>query len=64
MLRSLREECGLGSAPAQFTTNLCEAANFMLKNEVNYKKSDMLNFLLSINNLIHEQEWEVERADI
>ena len=64
MLRSVREECGLGSPPSQFTTNACETANSMLKNEVNYKRSDMINFLQKLNNLICEQEREVERAVI
>ena len=64
MLRSVREECGLGSPPSQFTTNACETANSMLKNEVNYKRSDMLNFLQKLSNLMCEQEHEVERAVI
>ena len=54
MLRSVREECGLGSPPSQFTTNACEAANSMLKHEVNYK----------FNNLVREKEREVERVII
>ena len=64
MLRSVREECGLGSPPSQFTTNACKTANSMLKNQVNYKRSDMINFLQKLNDLIREQEREVERAII
>ena len=64
MLRSVREECGLGSPPSKFTTNACETANSMLKNEVNYKRSDMINFIQKLNNLICEQAHEVERAVI
>ena len=64
MLRSVREECGLGSPPSQFTTNACETANSMLKNQVNYKRSDMINFLRKLNELISEQEREIERAII
>ena len=64
MLRSVREECGLGSPPSHFTTNACETANCMLKNEVNYKKNDMIHFLQKFNNMIREQGREVERAII
>ena len=42
MLRSVREECGLGSPPSTFTTNACETANSMLKNQVHYKHNQML----------------------
>jgi len=64
MLRSVREESGLGSPPSEFTTNACETANSMLKNQVNYKRSDMINFLRKLNELISEQEREIERAII
>lgn len=60
MLRSVREECGLGSPPGPFTTNACETANSMLKNEV--KRSEMFKFLNKLTSLIQEQEREVERA--
>lgn len=35
MLSTVREECGLGSPPASFTTNACETANSMLKSYTN-----------------------------
>ena len=47
MLRAVREECGLGSPPQPFTTNSSETANFILKNKVDYKKSELPEFLLS-----------------
>ena len=64
MLLLMREECGLGSPPSHFTTNACETANCMLKNEVNYKKNDMIHFLQKFNNQVREQGREVERAII
>ena len=64
MLSSVREECGLGSPPSQFTTNACETANSVLKSHVNYKRSELIEFVHKFNELIHEQEREVERAVI
>ena len=64
MLRSVREECGLGSPPAPFTTNACETANSMLKNKTNHKRSEMFEFLQKFKELIGEQEREMERATI
>ena len=64
MLRAVREECGLGSPPHPFTTNSSETANFILKNKVDYKKSELPEFLLKLKELVHEQECEVERAII
>ena len=37
MLRSIREECGLGCPPDIFTTNTSESINAVLKRKVNYK---------------------------
>ena len=62
MLCSIREECGLGSPPTTFTTNACETANSMLKNQANYKRSEMFEFLQKLKQLISEQEREIERA--
>ena len=64
MLHSVREECGLGSPPAPFTTNACETANSMLKNKTNHKRSEMFEFLQKFKELIGEQEREMERANI
>ena len=64
MLRSVREECGLGSPPSQFTTNACETANSMLKSQTNYKRSEMFEFLEKLKQLIYEQDREIERAII
>jgi len=64
MIRSVREECGLGSPPAPFTTNASETANYMLKHKVNYKRSELPEFLQKLEELVHEQEREVEKAVI
>lgn len=62
MLCSTREECGLGSPPTTFTTNACETANSMLKNQAHYKRSEMFEFLQKLKQLVSEQEREIERA--
>lgn len=64
MLRQVREECGLGYPPQQFTTNACESANFMLKNKVNYKRSELSVFIQKLREFVEEQENEIERAVI
>ena len=64
ILRAVQEECGLGSPPHPFTINSSETANFILKNKVDYIKSELPEFLLKLKELVHEQECEVERAII
>ena len=39
-----------------------ETANSMLKNQANYKRSEMFEFLQKLKQLISEQEREIERA--
>lgn len=62
MIRPVREECGLGSPPAQFTTNAAETANYMLKHKVDYKRSQLPEFLQKFQDLVKEQEREVEKS--
>ena len=64
MLRSVREECGLGSPPAAFTTNGSESLNAMLKHKVDYKKNELPLFIEKVKELVNEQRREVERAVI
>lgn len=64
MIRSVREECGLGCPPAPFTTNASETAYYMLKHKVNYKRSELPEFLQKLEELVHEQEREVQKAVI
>ena len=66
MLRSVREECGLGCPPDIFTTiyNASESINAMLKHKLNYKKNELLKFVDITKELVSEQQREVERAVI
>ena len=62
MIKGVREECGLGSPPTPFTTNASETANYMLKHKVNYKQSELPEFLEKFKELLLEQEQEVKKA--
>ena len=64
MLRSVREECGLGCQPQIFTTNASESINAVLKNKVNYKRNELPDFIGKLKEVIAEQQREVERAVI
>ena len=64
MLKSVREECGLGFPPAAFTTNASESLNAMLKHKVDYKKNELPLFIEKVKELVNEQRREVERAVI
>ena len=45
MLKSIHRNGGLGDPPAQFTTNASESFSFIIKYKVNYKKSELPDFL-------------------
>ena len=62
MLRPVRIRAGLGNPPSSFTTNASESINALLKNQVEYKKSDVPIFLEKLRDAIDEQQREVERA--
>ena len=62
MIKGVREECGLGSPPATFTTNASESANYMLKHKVNHKQNELPEFLEKYKELVCEQEQEVNKA--
>ena len=64
MLRSVREECGLGCPPDIFTTNASESVNAILKHKVDYKKNELPVFIDKVKELVKEQQREVERAVI
>lgn len=64
MLKETRIDAGLGNPPSYFTTNSTESINAMLKNKVNYKKSELPEFLEKLRSVIDEQEKELERAII
>ena len=62
MLRPVRIRAGLGNPPSSFTTNASESINALLKNQVEYKKSDVPVFLEKLRDAIDEQQRKVERA--
>ena len=64
MLRSTREECGLGNPPQAFTTNASESINALLKHKVDYQRKELPVFAGKVKELINEQEKEIERAII
>ena len=62
MLKSVRQRCGLGSPPVAFTTNASESVNAILKKKVDYKHSELPQFLHHLKALIDEQEREIQKA--
>ena len=64
MLRPIREQAGLGNPPQPFTTNASETVNSVLKSHVNYKSSQLLEFVGKLKDVVDEQEREIERAVI
>ena len=64
MLKQMREEAGLGSPPAAFTTNASETVNSIIKSHVSYKSSQLVELTEKLKSVIDEQEKEVERAVI
>ena len=64
MLWPIREECGLGCPPEPFTTNASESINAVLKNKLDYLKSELPNFVEKIREVVNEQQRELERAVI
>ena len=64
MLKETRIKAGLGNPPSYFTTNSSESVNALLKNKVEYKKSELPEFLEKLRSVINEQEKELERAII
>lgn len=59
MLKPIREDACLG-CPHSFTTNASETANFIFKNKVDYKHSELLEFVEKLKQVIDDQEKEVE----
>ena len=62
MLKFVREEAGLGCPPQPFTTNASETTNFILKNKLDYKSHQLLEFVEKLKQLIDDQEKEIEKA--
>lgn len=64
MLSDVRQECGLGCPLEPFSTNVCEAANSMLKRKVDYKRNELTDFIVKLKEFVEEQENEIKRAVI
>ena len=64
MLKPIREDALLGCPPCSFTTNASETANSIIKNKVDYKQSQLLEFVEKLKQVIDDQEKEVEKAVI
>ena len=64
LLRPVREQAGLGCPPVPFTTNASESVNVLLKNKVDYKRSELPEFLKKLKEVINEQDEELSRAVI
>lgn len=62
MLRPLRESAGLGSPPQAYYTNAIESKNNILKQQVQYKASQLPTFVEHMKSLLGEQRMEIERA--
>ena len=64
MLHSVQQECGLGCPSEPFNTNSSESINAVLKRKVNYKKSELPDFIDRIKEVIDEPQREGEQAII
>ena len=64
MLKPIRMKAGLGNQPLQFTTNASESMNAVLKWKMDYKMSELPEFLDKLKKVVDEQEHELERAVI
>ena len=62
MRRDLREACGLGSPPSEFTTNSSESINAALKRKVDHKESDWPQFNEHMKMYVESQREEIARA--
>lgn len=62
MRRDLRESAGLGSPPANFTTNASESLNAAIKRKVDFKESDWPEFISHMNEYVESQREEVIRS--
>ena len=62
MTRQVSEQAGLGSPPQSFTTNASESVNAVMKVKVDYKRSELLEFIEKIRALVMEQQIEIEMA--
>jgi len=64
MLRTVREEAGLGSPPDAFYTNASESINSVIKTKVQFKRNELPQFITKLKELVEDQQREVEKAVI
>lgn len=64
MLQNVRTKAGLGSPPSPYYTNEVESKNRVLKEAVQYKSSQLPDFIEKMKALMEEQRHEIERAVI
>lgn len=64
MIQDVRIKAGLGSPPSPYYTNEVESKNRVLKEAVQYKSSQLPEFVEKMKLLMEEQKREIERAVI
>ena len=62
MVQDVRRKAGLGCPPEPYYTNEVESKNKLLKEEVQYKKSQLPDFIGKMGEMMHNQKQEIERA--
>ena len=61
-MQDVRQKAGLGCPPEPYYTNEVESKNKLLKEEVQYKKSQLPDFINKMGEMMHNQKQEIERA--
>ena len=62
MVQDVRQKAGLGSPAEPYYTNEVESKNKLLKEEVQYKRSQLPDFINKMGEMMHNQKQEIERA--
>ena len=62
MLKAVRTDAGLGDPPREYTTNDCEASNFIVKHGLNFEKTDPAKFINDIKEITNLQFRNKERV--
>ena len=62
MVQEIRQKAGLGCPPEPYYTNEVESKNKVIKEEVQYKRSQLPEFVEKMKGIMHEQKQEIERA--
>ena len=63
MLQEVREDAGLGCPPDSITTNASETANFIVKNKVDYKRNQLVEYVQeSTSSSQNTNTWNFQKA--